>query len=220
MSFIPAGDYKPFLKSRTGAQPIPVAAFYLDRLAVTRRDFLDFVRERPGWRRSQVKRLFAEGSYLADWATDLDPGEHAGTAAQTFVSWFAAKAYCEYRGKRLPELVEWERVAAPAPSAPQPGADASREPFRFAMGRADERLGEGRPVFGSVWEWTSDFNGSLVSGKANPGDDPISTLFCGAGARAVDASDYGAFLRYSFRSSLKASYTLKNLGFRCARDAG
>ncbi|RKW08781.1 MAG: formylglycine-generating enzyme family protein, partial [Capnocytophaga sp.] len=27
-----------------------------------------------------------------------------------------------------------------------------------------------------------------------------------------------AFMRYSLRGSLKASYTTKNLGFRCAKD--
>jgi formylglycine-generating enzyme required for sulfatase activity len=75
----------------------------------------------------------------------------------------------------------------------------------------------GSPQFGSVWEWTEDFDGAPVSGRTS--DAAASNLFCGAGVRAADASDYGGFLRYSFRSSLRAAYTLKNLGFRCARDA-
>jgi formylglycine-generating enzyme required for sulfatase activity len=72
-------------------------------------------------------------------------------------------------------------------------------------------------VFGSVWEWIEDFDGALVSSRSSDAAD--SNLFCGAGVRAADASDYGGFLRFSFRSSLKAAYALKNLGFRCARDA-
>ena len=31
--------------------------------------------------------------------------------------------------------------------------------------------------------------------------------------------DYAAFMRYGFRSSLKAPYTLANLGFRGAKDS-
>jgi len=77
--------------------------------------------------------------------------------------------------------------------------------------------GPNEPVFGSVWEWTEDFDGAPVTSRASGAAD--SNLFCGAGIRAADASDYGGFLRYSFRSSLRAAYTLKNLGFRCAGDA-
>ena len=46
-----------------------------------------------------------------------------------------------------------------------------------------------------------------------------NALFCGSGgARAIDPSDSATFMRYAFRSSLKARYTVRNLGFRCARD--
>jgi formylglycine-generating enzyme len=35
----------------------------------------------------------------------------------------------------------------------------------------------------------------------------------------ADTTDYPAFMRYSMRASLKASYTTDNLGFRCAGGA-
>jgi formylglycine-generating enzyme required for sulfatase activity len=215
MSLVPSGSYRPFFKTKAGEQPIPVKAFLLDNTPVTRRAFLEFATNQPNWQRSRVKRLFAEPSYLSDWQADLDLGKASATTTQTFVSWFAAKAYCEYRGKRLPTLVEWEHAAATDESTAT-GAGDPRAPFRFAMGRVESAVD--RPGFGSIWEWTLDFNGSLVSGQASPDETAISSLFCGAGARSVDASNYGAFLRYSFRSSLKANYALKNLGFRCARD--
>lgn len=73
-------------------------------------------------------------------------------------------------------------------------------------------------LHGLVWEWTSDFNFAMVTG--NSGDTAKERdVFCGAGA--VDAKDPGnfpAFMRFGFRSSLKASYTVHNLGFRCAKD--
>ncbi len=44
-------------------------------------------------------------------------------------------------------------------------------------------------------------------------------FFCGASAQdAQDVDDYPAFMRYAFRSSLKADYCIHNLGFRCAKD--
>jgi len=36
--------------------------------------------------------------------------------------------------------------------------------------------------------------------------------------QARDVSNYTAFMRYGFRSSLKADYCVHNLGFRCAKD--
>ncbi|HEX6764430.1 MAG TPA: SUMF1/EgtB/PvdO family nonheme iron enzyme, partial [Polyangiaceae bacterium] len=141
----------------------------------------------------------------------------AVSAPATFVSWFAARAYCSCQGKRLPTLAEWERAASSDPGSGD-GADAPQrgrnERLAFAMGGGNRAPGS--PVFGSVWEWTEDFDGAPVSGRTSDAAD--SNLFCGAGVRAADATDYGGFLRYSFRSSLRAAYALKNLGFRCARD--
>ena len=43
--------------------------------------------------------------------------------------------------------------------------------------------------------------------------------FCGSGSIGVsDATDYPAFMRYALRSSLKANYTVENVGFRCEGD--
>lgn len=69
-----------------------------------------------------------------------------------------------------------------------------------------------------VWEWTNDFNSVIISGEGrNKQND--KNLFCGAGSySASDLTDYAAFMRYAFRSSVKANYTLKNLGFRCAKS--
>ena len=44
-------------------------------------------------------------------------------------------------------------------------------------------------------------------------------LFCAGGAlSAGDPSNYAAFMRYAFRSSLKGNYAVGNLGFRGARS--
>jgi formylglycine-generating enzyme len=209
MVAIPSGSYEPFYKRAGTGTPQRVDAFRIDSEPATRAQFLEFVEARPRWRRSAVEELFAEASYLTDWHADLDPGRLPLRAPVTYVSWFAAKAYCEYRGKRLPTVTEWERTAG---GAAEPGGS----PFRFAMGRAAPELAAGLS-FGAIWEWTHDFNSVLVSGRTDDGAG--SSLFCGDGYRASDAKNYGGFLRFSFRSSLKANYALENLGFRCAKAA-
>jgi sulfatase modifying factor 1 len=214
---IPAGQYLPFFKQK-GAQSIPVGAFWLDAAPVTRKEYLDFVRRNPLWRKSQVKALFAEGTYLADWVNDLSPGGNFEDPV-TFVSWFAARAFCADRAQRLPTVAEWERTAGAVNSTPDTFDKAvaqSRAPFRFAMGRLAADVRSPSIAFGSTWEWTADFNSAMALGDST-GANGRSNLFCGAGFRSNNATDYAAFLRYSFRSSLRANYALKTLGFRCAR---
>jgi len=218
MALIPAGRQRPFYKS--AVKSIEVKAFLLDLRAVSVNEYLEFVRERTDWRRSKVTPLFAESAYLSSWRGDLDPGTGPLDRPVTFVSWFAARAYCTWQGKRLPTLVEWERAAGQEQAnrgTCTQDEDEDCSPFRFAMGHASPDVRDSRLSFGGVWEWTVDFNSASLSGGGND-DGQSSSLFCGDGFRANDARDYAAFLRYSFRSSLKAGYALKNLGFRCAKD--
>ena len=67
---------------------------------VTNEDYLEFVKRHPEWRRSKVSPLFTDDAYLSHWKGDLDPGPGAGARQPvTFVSWFAASAYCRARGE-------------------------------------------------------------------------------------------------------------------------
>jgi formylglycine-generating enzyme required for sulfatase activity len=217
---IPAGSYQPFYKAEAPSKSRWVDAFLLDARPVTRGEYLAFVTRRPVWRKTRVLPLFAERAYLNDWRTDLDPGDGSLEHPANYVSWFAAKAYCECHGKRLPTVSEWE-CAALAASRPKSAQDrrsaggGPESPFQFAMGRRGPDVGSALE-FAGVWEWTNDFNSVLISGRSDTGSG--SSLFCGDGYRANDAQDYAGFLRHSFRASMKADYTLKNLGFRCAKD--
>jgi len=216
--FIPPGTYRPFFKTGTGNGVRAVAPLCLSSSPTSEAEYLGFVRANPRWRKSQIKALFAEDSYLADWRDDLTPPRDRLSQPVAFVSWFAASAFCESRGGRLPTVPEWERFAgAPAP-AEAAGGDGSAAPFSFAMGVKAADLADTKLTLADVWEWTADFNSALVSGRIGTAEAADPSLFCGDGFRAVDASNYAAFLRYSFRSSLRADFALKNLGFRCARE--
>jgi formylglycine-generating enzyme required for sulfatase activity len=231
---IATGLYRPLFRGEKDPPEVPVKTFQLSVYPVTNGEFLAFVRENPKWRRSRVKALFADRGYLQHWGADLDLGPMAESLSKqpvTFVSWFAAKAFCAWKGARLPTTAEWEFAAA----AGYASRDGIREPefvreiTRWYSTPTPPQLsavGSARPNFycvhdlhGLVWEWTSDFNSALVTGDARGDSGPGRDLFCGAGALgAKEPGNFAAFMRFGFRSSLKAAYTVHNLGFRCASD--
>ena len=74
-------------------------------------------------------------------------------------------------------------------------------------------------MFDLIWEWTDDFNSILTTGDSRSGQYEDKSLFCAGGATsATDILNYAAFMRFALRTSLKADFTVANLGFRCARD--
>ncbi|MBA2670043.1 MAG: formylglycine-generating enzyme family protein [Gemmatimonadetes bacterium] len=127
MARIPAGSILPLYSQR--AERISIGAFRMDRHPVTRADYLEFVKAVPRWRKGEVRPLFAGPAYLADWSSALSFGSPS-TADRpvTGVSWFAAKAYCEWEGKRIPTVEEWEYVA----SASETSRNASGDPPSFS----------------------------------------------------------------------------------------
>jgi formylglycine-generating enzyme required for sulfatase activity len=231
MVVITGGVFKPLFRSSADFKEIAVKPFCLDALPVTNDDFLRFVRANPRWQRAAVKRLFADESYLKHWAGDLELGTNAPPAAPvTFVPWFAAKAFAQWQGKRLPTVAEWELVAAAGYTQPDGEGDlefkrAQLAWYSSAAGKLGS-VGAGRANYwgvydlhGLAWEWVADFNTAMVTGDARGDTGLDRQLFCGSGSVGVrDVSNYAAFMRYGFRSSLKADYCVHNLGFRCARD--
>jgi sulfatase modifying factor 1 len=226
------GAHRLAFPSDGGPEVVPVAAFLMDRTPVTVEAWLGFVRSNARWQRDRVSRLFADEGYLGDWAGPLEPGPGIDPQAPvTQVSWFAARAYCEARGARLPTELEWEFAASAderrADARDEPafverilGWYAARTPARLpSVGRDAANLWGVRDLHGLVWEWVLDFNAAMVTGDSREGGAADGMRFCGASALgARDARDYASFMRAAFRSSLEARFTTRNLGFRCARD--
>ncbi|WP_394334935.1 formylglycine-generating enzyme family protein [Arenibacter amylolyticus] len=226
MAEVKGGTYIPLYG--VDSTTVDVQSFKMDVYPVTNREYLNFVKENPQWQRSRIKRLFSDGSYLSDWEGDLSYGEKLKpNAPVTSISWFAAKNYCELQGKRLPTVDEWEYAAM----ADQTTADARRKEsynqqildwyealktFKKEIGSTFKNYWGIYDLHGLVWEWTLDFNSVLISGESRKDVDKDSNLFCGSAAvGATDLMNYAAFMRYALRGSLKANYTMRNLGFRC-----
>ena len=230
MVFIKGGSYTP-LYGRDSMQ-VAIEDFYMDTYPVTNEAYVAFIQAYPEWKRSRVIKLFADGNYLRKWATDKTLGtEQSATAAITGISWFAANAYCECQGKRLPSTDEWEYVAMANESLPDARFTENYNAYILSwyekphtsnndVGSTFKNYWGVYDLHGLVWEWTSDFNSVLISGESRKDVDNDANLFCGKAAiGANDLMNYAAFMRYAIRSSLKARYTMNNLGFRCVKNA-
>lgn len=225
---IEGGTYKPFIGKD---EDVKVASFLLDETAVTNAEFLKFIKANPQWSKSEVLRLYADSTYLKSWPSDFEiPKGISPDAPVTNVSWYAAKAYAEAVGKRLPTVDEWEFAAA----ADEKHKDATEDPaFTFKILKLYENRGKYKfPVkqekpnfyglydmYGVIWEWTDDFNSVMITGESRKDNTDNESLFCaGAAVTTSDLQNYAAFMRFAMRGSVKANYTVNNLGFRCAKD--
>jgi formylglycine-generating enzyme required for sulfatase activity len=228
MVLIKGGNYLPLYSKNV--QEIKVKSFYMDVYPVTNADFLSFVIANPEWQKSKVISIFADSNYLKQWISDSSFDAKIANSPVVDVSWFAAKTYCECQRKRLPETAEWELAARSS----QTQEDASKDPEfnQWVLNWVSKPNPEITPSVGStyrnyfgvydlnglVWEWTYDFNNALTTGESRGNSSLDNNLFCGGGSFASkDITNYASFMRYALRSSIKAKYSIGNLGFRCVK---
>ena len=226
---IPAGAFVSVLSGGGGSNaPVPVAPFAMRATPVTTREFLAFTDSHPEWQRGRIAAIFGDASYLHQLDSQSVPQINPERPV-TSVSWFAAQAFCENEGARLPSWYEWEYVAA----ADATHSDARRDPAWRAkilswysqgstmatptVGGAANFYGV-RDMHGLIWEWVDDFNALLVSADSRNQGDPDQLRYCGAGAISLqDRENYAVLMRVALLSALSGADTTNNLGFRCAR---
>jgi len=233
------GEFRSVLPDGTAGGAAKVEPFFLQCTPVTNGEYLEFVRTHPKWQRGQVPATLADSRYLQHWQQPLELGpDIRADQPVTHVSWFAARAYCESRGARLPAWLEWEFAAA----ADERVADARHDPVWRQTILATLSRSPGSPVaavglkppsfygiydlHGLVWEWVEDFDTLFAPrGNSEPqhagmtmsrGDTAMS---CGAAALSVaDPENYPMILRLAVLSSVNRNSTTADLGFRCARS--
>ena len=242
MALIPAGEFQ--MGSNDGQddeQPVHtvyVDAFYMDVYEVTNAQFKAFVDANPQWRKDQIPRKYHDGDYLNYWTGNHYPNGK-GNHPVDYVSWYAAMAYAEWAGKRLPTEAEWEKAA-------RGGLVGKKYPWGNAIGSGkanyrEANIGKLTPVgnypsngyglydmAGNVLEWCLDAYDSgfyARSQRRNPLAGKMTLSEVIANYQNVKSSRVlrgGSFffaqnLRVAVRAGGTPTYTSGIYGFRCAR---
>jgi len=165
MVLIPAGTYTPFFKASNNAK-VKIEAFYVDQYPVTNEQFLEFVSKNPKWRKSKVKEIFADSNYLRNWKSDLELGKQVlAKSPVTYVSWFAAKAYAAWIGKRLLTVEEWEYIGRASSTKTDGVKDAAYKKVILewyskpgiselpSVGKSIPNIYHVYDLHGMIWEW-------------------------------------------------------------------
>jgi len=233
MVFVPAGTFVMGSELRADDErpkrEVHLDAFYIDRYEVTNGEYVEFLN-------AVEDRLERCGGHDCIDTEDDDPDSHILYQAGRYavetryenhpaikVSWYGAKANCEYRGKRLPSEAEWEKAAR--------GTDGRVYPWggEFDASRAntDYEVGDTTPVgsypdgvspygaydmAGNVWEWVADWY------QAYPGSDYQSD-FLGQKYKVVRGGSWnhsGYDARCTCRDIAHPARRILVVGFRCA----
>ncbi|MDQ3819123.1 MAG: formylglycine-generating enzyme family protein, partial [Acidobacteriota bacterium] len=147
--------------------PVTLDSYYLDRHEVTNAQFKRFLDTNPQWRKGRVPAKLHNGDYLKDW-TGNDYAKGKDNYPVVYVIWYAAVAYCQWNGERLPTEAEWEYAARGGlkdkmfPWGDE-AADTSRANYsKSNTGRAvavESFPANGYGLFdmaGNVWEFMAD----------------------------------------------------------------
>ena len=249
MVLIPAGSFlmgSEDEEAQADEQPVHtvhVDAFYMDTHEVTNAQYKAFIDANPQWQKDNIEARFHKGDYLYNWTgTDYPAGK--GDHPVVDVSWYAAMAYAEWAGKRLPTEAEWEYAA-------RGGLARQKYPWGDTITPAhanyrDSGLGDKTAVgqypdngyglydmAGNVHEWCLDAYDEDFYAASHDSRNPI------AGGKTVQElrdnfttiptdpsrvlrggswADTAESPRVANRNWTSPTFTNGDLGFRCARD--
>ena len=211
---------------------VSLKAFYLDRTEVTNAQFKAFVLANSSWQKGKIEAALHNGKYLQHWNGNEFPNAIAELPV-TYVSWYAAAAYCRAQGKRLPTEAEWEVAARgglrekafpwgddmPDKTRANYGASKIGTPVKVASYPPN---GYGLyDMAGNVWEFLAD-EWQKYPLKAGP-DLSIDKSFASVKTRrALRGGSFGGGvvnLRVTYRDSHLPENAVEHVGFRCATTA-
>lgn len=191
MALIPSGDFQMGNSDEnanireTPVHIVNTDKFYIDKYPVTNEQYKVFIDANPLWRKpsegmwldlqkwyekgnvryNYIYDKYHDGEYLKHWRHNKFPLQKADHPV-THVSWYAAMAYAQWVGKRLPTEAEWEKAA-------RGGINGQKYPWgdfmNSNMANCNEDVYKTTPVgkypennfgiydmVGNIWEWCID----------------------------------------------------------------
>ena len=249
MVLIPAGEFEMGSDDNSAysderpPHPVYVDAFYMDTHEVTNAQYQAFVLANPEWQKGNVPRKYHNGYYLHFWNGNDYPSGKAEHPV-VYVSWYAAMAYADWLGKRLPTEAEWEKAQRGGVSVNVNGnqqypwgndINASKANYGWAIGDT-VAVGSYAPngyglydMAGNVWEWCLDAyhrNFYVTSPRKNPISgaetaaeviDNYNDIRSYRVLRGGSWSSSSQHLRVSYRFRLTPSVSISDFGFRCVK---
>lgn len=244
MSLVPVRPVDEEKPAHTGEEAVELPAFYLDRHAVSNYQYAKFIAEggysqTDYWPREIWPNLlqFVDSTGYAGprfWQNGKFPRGRE-THPVVGISWFEARAYALWCGKRLPTALEWEHAASWCK-----GKDGRGRNIRYPWGntfspeKANTWAGgpkETVPVddyydgctpngvyqlIGNVWEWvaTQYQHDAGTSGLRVSFEQPLAEIRGGAFDTYFETQ-----ATCQFRTGQPFLYRADNLGFRCCLPA-
>jgi len=213
---------------------VSVSDFYLDTVDVTNQQYSQFLEAVPNWEKGQVDPSLHNGRYLEHWVQGSPPEELLKHPV-TFITWQAAVAYCDWRGKRLPTEIEYEWAAQDGETrAEYAWGDSPPHDDIVNWGgngiRTTVPVGSYPPnarglydMSGNVWRFTSDpWQGSYAEMSASSRELDETATHPNL-RRVVRGGSWGANaanLRVRYRDSHRPFDAREMVGFRCAKSVG
>lgn len=239
MVLIPAGEFE--MGRHDGAKDAPpkhtvyVDAFYIDIYEVTNEQYKTFIDANPQWQKDNIADQYHDGTYLRLWNKNIYPSGR-GNYPVNYVSWYAAMAYAQWVGKRLPTETEWEKAARGGMAGKAyPWGNATDPEYANHARYVDdtEPVGQYNPndyglydMAGNVWEWCLDEYDSefyMKSKKRNPFNngsitdviDNFKNIKTSRIFRGGCWADNIYLLRVDYRDAGLPNYASVFGGFRC-----
>ena len=224
---------KGYLEDEIPQRSIWLPDFCIDRYEVTSSDFEQFVQSTGYTTTAEIyghshlwkndARDWIEGVSKADWRHPLGPdSDLVGLSNHpvVHVSWYDAKEYCQWVGKRLPTTEEWEKAARGPNGLNHPWGDEwdaqagifylTKPPGTRPVGSRPKGMSPygAMDMLGNVMEWTA----TVTKGDL---DAPSKVDRRGGGWGTVRVYLHAAWHNYAAPDA-----TRPTVGFRCVRTPG
>jgi len=233
MAYVPGSGFN--MGSRANSNSFPVrkvmiSSYFIDKYEVTNGEFKEFVDANPQWHPSRIDPNKHDGRYLKHWTRGAPKTDDLNRPV-CYVSWYAARAYAEWRGKRLPTEAEWEKAAKGKTKDKEfwwgNYSDAKKAVYEFYAEKKPAPVGtfpannyDVHEILGNITEWVEDTYDPEFYRKAKGEQDPVNTA--SGREKVLRGGSYksrGRDLALHLRDHNDPRFCHMTVGFRCAKMA-